>query len=94
MTLFEFGAIHGNIRSGFTSSTEVMLVIVKFIFVVIYLFIKHQMALMLIIFCLSAFLLFNFISKNRFIKNTVFTLYLVFLWSRFVCLVVLLLKNS
>ena len=56
------------------------------------------MALGLIIFCLSAFLLFNFISKNAFINNTVmklyFTLYLVFFWSGFVCLVVLLLKNS
>ena len=98
MTLFEFGAIHGKIRAAFTSSTEVMLVLVKFILVVIYQFIKHQMALALITFCLSAFLLFNFISKKPFINNTVtklyLTLYLLFFWSGFVCLVALLLKNS
>ena len=98
MTLFEFGAIHGKIRAAFTSSTEVMLVLVKFILVVIYQFIKHQMALALITFCLSAFLLFNFINKKPFINNTVtklyFTLYLLFFWSGFVCLVALLLKNS
>lgn len=82
MTLFEFGAIHGKVRASFTSSTEVMLVIVKFILVVIYQFIKHKMALALITFCLSIFLLFNFLDKQPFINNTIlkiyFTLYLLF----------------
>ena len=98
MTLFEFGAIHGKVRASFTSSTEVMLVIVKFILVVIYQFIKHKMALALITFCLSIFLLFNFLDKQPFINNTIlkiyFTLYLLFCWSGFICIIALLLKDS
>ena len=98
MTLFEFGAIHGKVRAAFTSSTEVMLVIVKFILVIVYQFIKHQMALALITFCFSVFLLVDFLAKQPFINNTItklyFTLYLFFFWSGLVCLVSLLLKNT
>ena len=98
MTLFEFGAIHGKVRAAFTSYTEVMLVIVKFILVFLYQFIKHKMALALITFCLSIFLLSNFLDKQPFINNTItklyFTLYLLFSWSGFVCIVALLLKDS
>ena len=98
MTLFEFGAIHGKVRAAFTSSTEVKLVIVKFILVIVYQFIRHQMALALITFCLSVFLLMDFLGKQPFINNTItklyFTLYLLFFWSGFVCLVSLLLKNT
>ena len=98
MTLFEFGAIHGKIRAAFTSSTEVMLVIVKFLLVLAYQFIKHQMALSLITFAFSIFLLFNFLDKQPFINNTIikiyFTLYLLFFWSGFICIVALLLKDS
>ena len=98
MTLFEFGAIHGKIRAAFTSSTEVMLVISKFILVFVYQFIKHQMALALITFCLSIFLLFNFLDKQPFINNTItkiyFILYLLFFWSGLICIIGLLLKDS
>ena len=98
MTLFEFGAIHGKVRAAFTSSTEVYLVIVKFILVFIYQFIKHQMALALITFCLGIFLLFHFLGKQPFINNTIskiyFTLYLLFLWSGFICVISLLLKDT
>ena len=98
MTLFEFGTIHGKVRAAFTSSTEVNLVIVKFILIVIYQFIKHEMALALITLCLSAFLLFNFLEKQPFINNTItkiyFVLYLLFFWTGFTCLIGLLLKNT
>ena len=98
MTLFEFGAIHGKIRAAFTSSTEVLLVIIKFILVIAYQFIKHEMALALITFVFGAFLLFNFLEKQPFINNTItkiyFTLYLLFFWSGFTCIVSLLLKNT
>ena len=98
VTLFEFGAIHGKVRAAFTSSTEVTLVIVKFILVLAYQFIKHEMALALITFCLSVFLLFDFLEKQPFINNTItkryFTLYLLFLWSGLICIVALLLKDS
>ena len=98
MTLFEFGAIHGKIRAAFTSSTEVMLVICKFILVVAYHFISHQLALSLITFCVSVFLLFNFLGKQPFINNTItkiyYTLYLLFVWSGLICIVSYLLKDS
>jgi len=98
MTLFEFGAIHGKVRAAFTSSTEVMLVLVKFILVVCYQFIKHQMALSLITLGLSLFLLVNFLDKQPFINNTImklyFTLYLLFFWSGFTCIIALLLKDT
>ena len=98
MTLFEFGAIHGKIRAAFTSSTEVMLVICKFILVVAYQFIRHELALALITFCISIFLLFDFLGKQPFINNTItkiyFTLYLLFAWSGFICIIAYLLKDS
>ena len=98
MTFFEFGAIHGKVRAAFTSSTEVLLVIMKFILVVCYQFITHQMALALITICIGIFLLFDFLSKQPFINNGItklyYTLYLLFVWTGITCIVSLLLKNS
>ena len=98
MTLFEFGAIHGKIRAAFTSSTEVMLVVCKFILVLAYHFISHELALSLITFCMSIFLLFDFLGKQPFINNTIkkiyFILYLLFVWSGFICIIAYLLKDS
>ena len=98
MTLFEFGVIHGKVRAAFTSSTEVLLVIMKFILVVCYQFIKHQLALNLITICIGVLLLFDFLEKQPFINNGItkiyYTLYLLFLWTGITCLVSLLLKNS
>ena len=98
MTLFEFGAIHGKIRAAFTSSTEVMLVLCKFILILAYHFIKHELALALITFCIGIFLLFDFLGKQPFINDTItkiyFILYLLFVWSGLVCIVSYLLKDS
>ena len=98
MTLFEFGAIHGKIRAAFTSSTEVMLVLCKFILVLAYHFIRHELALAIITFCIGIFLLFDFLGKQPFINNTItkiyFILYLLFTWSGLVCIVSYLLKDS
>ena len=98
MTLFEFGAIHGKLRAAFTSSTEVKLVLIKFALVIIYQFIKHEMALALITFFVGIFLLFDFLSKRPFINNLLnklyFILYLLFVWTGFICITSLLLKDS
>ena len=98
MTLFEFGAIHGKLRAAFTSSTEVKLVLMKIILVIIYQFIKHEMALALITLCIGIFLLFDFLEKMPFIKNSInklyFILYLLFVWTGFTCVIALLLKDS
>ena len=98
MTLFEFGAIHGKIRAAFTSSTEVKLVLCKFILVLAYHFIRHEFALAIITFVISIFLLFDFLGKQPFINNSItklyYTLYLLFVWSGFICIVSYVLKDS
>ena len=98
MTLYEFGAIHGKLRAAFTSSTEVKLVFMKLILVIIYQFIKYEMALSLITFCIGIFLLFDFLDKKPFIKNSInklyFILYLLFDWTGFICIISLLLKDT
>ena len=98
MTLYEFGAIHGKLRAAFTSSTEVKLVFMKLILVIIYQFIKHEVALSLITFCIGIFLLFDFLDKKPFIKNSInklyFILYLLFDWTGFICIISLLLKDT
>ena len=98
ITLFEFGAIHGKLKAAFTSSTEVKLVLMKLALVILYQFIKHQMALALITFIIALFLLFDFLGKKPFIKNTIiklyFILYLLFAWTGFTCIISLLLKDS
>ena len=98
MTLFEFGAIHGKIRAAFTSSTEVKLVLCKFFLVLVYQFIRHELALSLITFVISVFLLFDFLGKQPFINNSIiklyYTLYLLFVWSGFICVVSYILKDT
>ena len=98
ITLFEFGAIHGKLRAAFTSSTEVKLVLIKFALVIIYQFIKHEMALALITLLVGIFLLFDFLEKKPFINNMLnklyFILYLLFVWTGFICIISLLLKDS
>ena len=98
ITLFEFGAIHGKLKAAFTSSTEVLLVLMKLLLVILYQFVKHQMVLAIITFLIAVFLLFDFIGKQPYIKNTIIKLYLIlyllFAWTGFTCIVSLLLKDS
>ena len=98
ITLFEFGAIHGKLKAAFTSSTEVKLVLMKLALVILYQFVKHQMVLAIITFLIAVFLLFDFIGKQPYIKNTIVKLYLIlyllFAWTGFTCIVSLLLKDT
>ena len=98
MTLFEFGAIHGKIRAAYTSSTEVLLVIVKFAMVVVYHFITNELALALITIIVSVFLIFDFLAKQPFINDSItklyFILYLLFVWSSVITMIAYLLKNT
>ena len=98
MTLFEFGAIHGKIRAAYTSSTEVLLVIAKFILVVAYQFITNDLALAIITIIISVFLLFDFLAKQPFINDSItklyFILYLLFVWSSVICIIAYLLKKT
>ena len=98
ITLFEFGAIHGKLKAAFTSSCEVKLVLMKIVLVILYQFVKHQMVLAIITFLIAVFLLFDFIGKQPYIKNTIVKLYLIlyllFAWTGFTCIVSLLLKET
>ena len=98
ITLFEFGAIHGKLKAAFTSSCEVNLVLMKVVLVILYQFVKHQMVLAIITFLIALFLLFDFIGKQPYIKNTIVKLYLIlyllFAWTGFTCIVSLLLKDT
>ena len=98
MTLFEFGAIHGKIRAAYTSSTEVLLVLVKFAMVVVYHFITNELALALITIIVSVFLIFDFLAKQPFINDSItklyFILYLLFVWSSVITMIAYLLKNT
>ena len=98
MTLFEFGAIHGKIRAAYTSSTEVLLVIVKFALVACYQFITNELGLAIITIIVSVFTLFDFLGKQPFINDSItklyFILYLLFVWSSVICIIAYLLKNT
>ena len=98
MTFYDFASIHGKLKAAYTSSTEVLLVIMKFILVIIFQFIKKDMALALLTLVISLFLFFEFLGKkpfvNGFVERLYFSLYLLFCWSSFICVMALLLKNS
>ena len=98
MTFFEFGAIHGKIRAAYTSSTEVLLVIVKFGLVVVFEFVHNELALAIITIIVSVFLLFDFLAKQPFINDSItklyYILYLIFVWSSVITIVAYLLKNT
>ena len=97
-TLFEFGANNEHLKALYTSSTEVLLVIVKLILIILYQFVKDDIILSIATFLLSTILLFNFINtqpySNGFSMKLFFTLYLLFFWSSTLCIIAILLKNS
>ena len=98
MTFFEFGAIHGKLRAAYTSSTEVLLVIVKFVLVVVFQFIENELALAIITIIISVFSLMDFLAKQPFINDSItklyYILYLIFAWSSVITIIAYLLKNT
>ena len=95
---FEFGVIRNKLKTAFTSSTEVLLVLVNFILVIVYQFIRNEIALSIITFILSLSLFIDYYGKQPFangnLNKTYLTLYLLFLWTTFICFIGLILKNS
>ena len=64
MIYFDFGVIRNKLKTAFTSSTEVLLVLVNFILVIIYQFIKNKTALSIITFILSLLLFLDYYGKH------------------------------
>ena len=97
-TLFEFGINNCNFRAAYTSSTQVLLEIIKIIIIILFQFIRNEMILSIITFILSLILLVDFLNKqpfsNGFTMKIYFMLYLIFFWSCIVCIISILLKNT
>ena len=97
-TLFEFGRCNGKFKAAYTSSTEVLLEISKFLLIILYQFIKKEIPLAIITFILSLLLFIHFLNKqpfsNGFTMKVYFTLYLLFFWSSSICILAVLLRNS
>ena len=98
MTFFEFGVLYDKLKAAYTSSTEVLLILTKFILVILYQFIKHKMAICIITLIISIFIFFDFYEIQPFtntnLNKTYFILYLLFLWTSLICFIGLILKNS
>ena len=97
-TLYEFGKCHTKFKAAYSSSTEILLIIVKFIMIVLYQFITNGLFLSIITFLLSLILLIYFLNKQPYSNSNAmklyFILYFIFFWSTLVCIIAILLKDS
>ena len=97
-TLYEFGVNPNKLKAGYSSSTEVLLDIIKLLLILLYQFILHKMTLSIITLCISIILLFNYLVmqpySNGFTMKLYLSLYTLFCWSCITCLGSILLKNS
>ena len=97
-TLYEFGSYKEKLKAAYTSSTELLLELAKTILIILYQFIKNEMALAILTFFISLILYVHFLKKKPFYNGLTMKLYcilyLLFFWSSIICLLSILLKNS
>ena len=97
-TLYEFGVESNKLKSGYSSSTEVLLNLTKLILIITYQFISHEMILAIITLIFSIILLIHFVVEqpysNGFTMKLYLSLYSLFCWSCIICIISILLKNS
>ena len=95
---YQFGIFSNKLKSCYTSSTEVLLLIIKLILIIAYKFLKHKIALSIISLILSFFVCINYFNKQPFINRNLNKIYLIFyllfLWTNTICFISLILKNS
>jgi hypothetical protein len=98
ITYFEFGFFKNKLKSAFTSSTEVLLLLIETLLIVIYQFLNYQVALSVITLIISFFAFYDYHEKQPFtnitFNKTNYILYLLFLWTSLICFISLLLKNT
>ena len=98
ITLFEYGVNNDKLKAAYTSSTEVLLEITKFILIILFQFLKNELSLSIITFFISLILLVNFVYKepfsNGFTMKLYLLLYLLFFWSNTICIISILLKKT
>ena len=96
--VYEFGHNSNILKSGYTSSTEVMLDIAKFLLIIIYQFISNEIVLSIISLALSVILLIHFLIiqpySNNFTMKLYLLLYIFFFWSCCICIISIFLRNS
>jgi len=97
-TLYEFGVHPHKLKSGYSSSNQILYDLTKLMLIIVYQFISHQMALAIITLLFSIILLIHFLItqpySSGFTMKLYLTLYAFFCWSCIICIASILLKNS
>ena len=97
-TLYEFGVQPNKLKSGYTSSNEVILDFFKLILIIIYQLISHKMILAIATLLFSIILLIHFLVmqpySSEFTMKLYLSLYSLFCWSCVICIGSILLQNS
>ena len=96
-TLYEFGSYKEKLKAAYTSSTELLLELAKTLLIILFQFIKNEMALAILTFFISLILYVHFLKKKPFYNGLTMKLYsilyLLFFWSSIICLLSLLNYN-
>ena len=97
-TQYEFGIESLKLKSGYSSSNQILYDLTKLILILVYQLISHQMALAIITLLFSIILLTNFLLNppysSGFTMKLFLLLYSFFCWSCIICISSILLKNS
>ena len=97
-TQYEFGIESHKLKSGYSSSNQILYDLTKLILILVYQLISHQMALAIITLLFSIILLTNFLLNppysSGFTMKLFLLLYSFFCWSCIICIASILLKNS
>ena len=97
-TIYEFGYNSNILKSGYSSSTNVVLDIVKLLLIILYQFISHEIVLSIITLILSIIILIHFIIiqpySTEFTMKLYLILYIYFCWSCIICIISIFLRNS
>ena len=97
-TIYEFGHNINILKSGYTSSTNIILDITKLLLIIIYQFISNEIVLSIITLILSIIILIHFLIiqpySNEFTMKLYSVLYIYFCWSCIICLISIFLRNS
>ena len=97
-TIYEFGFNSNILKSGYSSSTDTLLDIVKLILIFLYQFVSNDIALAIITLILSIILLIHFVKiqpfSNEFTMKLYLILYTYFCWSCIICTIEIFLRNS
>ena len=97
-TVYEFGYNSNILKSGYSSSTDVVLDITKLLLIILYQLISHEIILSIITLIMSIVILIHFIIiqpySSEFTIKLYLILYIYFCWSCIICIISIFLRNS